>query len=1045
MLYSRSFLGCFVLFSLLGASILAGGCGGGSGGGSGSVNPDLGDPYFLLQDVYYGRPLLDKSGMVHHVLNPASLVETDPITRTLLDGYPKSLFPGESLDKLHSFNIGNNQGYPYKPPVIPRNAAVVLEFSRDIDPACMNLDLDGHTTEQSPIQIVYEDGMPVPVQVLVEKDKVILNPVAAGNIGFPASPVMVDPEGHYVSHPEGFLRIVVYSIGTSLNVVKSTASKMLVSRHDLFASPAKPLGFNPGNAKLDFMNYGDYSFNGCLPDITRPRIIREVRHEGTVGEGSGFFIVKDEDPEVDFNVDANQGAGEWADAWLTVRPGDDSEERVKVLYNTSDTLHLAKGLVNPPVVGEDPYLLQRAEYFEPIPDLVDLTTAIDPENHPKDPMDPEDALNSDLGNFIQYDAWDEGEKKWLRQDYPPGPGGNEKIHPKWRITLRFSEPMDVSSFRPFESFYVCEAVVPKGNPAFDVMKPGRISPNEFHDVVSFEPVVENQWGGEHTLLGFGGKSKTIRFVIRVVPSRKEWETFILSLGDPPTWPDGVIGNLEEYGVLGVMDLGGRTLGFPHQFLNKNHSQCVAYMTSSGYGAFPPAADLSHEFSTENTNDPECGVLVHRFMGLPTPEDGGTPQDPISGLVFNDHEDMIYGPHLADTSIGLNGYLSGHAVEFMEHVFDEYNLPQPPYIEKHPKTGEPLPDQFKGLPSGVGTPITSKQGCRFQHVYRQPEASPEHQAYKDTILDLIGLAWAPIGGNVTTTTIENISIALSYSDIIPWTYQEAGVPKYPDSGLTNVFNKNIAPYTQSVVVGDVVPGGPDNGVSYLIDQKNIYKPKNAGTAYCTYHAWPAFDKPEGTPGFGYDSTPDKTLLIEYRIDPNLVTGLSAKNGFTYCPGVLSSLDPRFRAFTRGSPGNLVFASSYPENYPIATGPATNGYGDNSRYFMIFHYVKRISSVYSPFLKGEIGIGTTLDFLTPVVTPPVTNIPPGTSLDVTFQVSTNPENPSAHSAWKEIQGVEEFNSGAAADNDYIRFLAVFQANVNAGTLPAIDTLVIPYVVK
>ena len=65
---------------------------------------------------------------------------------------------------------------------------------------------------------------------------------------------------------------------------------------------------------------------------------------------------------------------------------------------------------------------------------------------------------------------------------------------------------------------------------------------------------------------------------------------------------------------------------------------------------------------------------------------------------------------------------------------------------------------------------------------------------------------------------------------------------------------------------------------------------------------------------------------------------------------------------------------------------------------------------------------------------------------FQANPNPNNPgSPMSPWVEPEDVEDLNQGPYAPYDYLRFRAIFEANTAKGSVPAIDTVVIPYVVK
>lgn len=1018
------------------------GCGGGGGGGGGTGSGSSGaggDSAFFLDEVFFGRPLFDPDGMVIEVTNPKSVIEEDPITGLLLAGFPKPLFPGDDLEKLMSLNLGETPNSPFKVRVVPRNGVLVLSFTKPVDPDSLLLDPEGLVTAKSPIRIVTDEGSLVTCRASVHGKEVWLNPVVGDQVGFPPSPLVFDQNGDPISSAEGFLKLLVYSAGTATHVVEAAQGGLLSTRKDLLGSPLKPIGFNPGNSGLDFFNYGEGSFNGFLPDISPPRIIREVKDGGTAGAGSGTLQLVD--PTKSFVTAANGGSGEWSGALLVLRPGAKNEEKVKVASNTETTLFVdPPGFTKAPQAGKDAYELIRAEFYEPIPGFTDLTTAVDPVNIPKDPNDPEDAKNSDLFNFVYFDAYNETKGAWESVDYDPGPDGSNPIGPRWRINLRFSEPMDLGSFRPYETFYVCSGSLSVEDPGFGKMMPGRVTIRNRNREVSFEPVVDDQTGaaGGDRLLGFGVNPKALRLVIRVVPPAKAVSDFYESLGPPSTWPPGVVEDLVKTGVLGLMNLGGQPLGLPAQFLQKESPYCVIFDTSPGHGAYPPSADFRYDFSTQA--DPEgteeYGVLVHRFMGLP--ETGVGPEGE-TGVIYQDHPGLIYGPHIADCSVGLNGFLSGHYVEFIEHVFDNYNPPPP--------SSPTYPDPINPIPFGVGTPVTANDGCRFQHVYRVGDCSPDVPSFQGTVLDLIGLAWAPIGGWVTNTLIENMSIVIGNSKIVPDTTQEAGIPNSPGSGLKQTFSTNFFGKQYMVVGEETPPTQPNIGVPYVIDWRNLFGPKNHGPKFNNYIAWPTFDRPKKNPGFPFTS--EYSMVIEYRLDHNQGSSMAQTNGFTFHAGIISSMLPRFRVYSRGpvpntTPPQMVDACSYPQNYPSAWGPlqSPGSYGDNSRYFLIFEYVKRISTVVAPYLNAE-DVTQDIQFFQPVIVPPLTDIPAGTTLTVEFQVNPNPSNPgSPVSPWTVQEQVEGLNDGPYANYDYIRFKAVFEANVAAGVVPAIDTLTIPY---
>ena len=1103
------------------------GCGGGGGGGS-SGGPDLGfnggswQSDFFVADVLFGRPLIDTKGLVYQVVNPASYIELDPITGFLIAGYPKTLYPNDEMGNLWSLNLVDTPYQPFKPKIIPRNAVFIVEFSQPVDPATLLLDADNLLTAVSPVQLKDKLGRSVPIQANALGNQLILSPVTGDNVGFPASPLIFNEGGIPISDNSGFMRLTFTSIGAGAQVLKSSAGLELGERADGLGTVNKPIGFNPGNQYLDFISFGEMTFNGFLPDLTPPRLIREVAANGTVDSvnlfGSDFIIG---DSTAGFNVSANGGQGEWAQGILTLRPGDPFEAKVRVTTNNGTEFTVAQSepgfVYGDPAVGDD-YLVQRVEYFEPIPGFDRPETAIDPVNHPKDIDDPEDAFNSDLIRFLSFDEWDGN--NWIPETNFNYADPDHLISASYRISLQFSEPMDVGSFRPLDSFYVADAIGDRTDPLFDVMKIGRVTSANRQTKIFFEPVYVDQFGllGGDQFVGFGKLSKTLRFVIRAIPSSVQLEAFYESLGDPGTWPEAIIPDLDAEGVLGVTDLGGQSLGMPTQFFDKADNYCLIHEDSPGRGPFPPAVD--YLVSLSSLGDPlllETGLIAHRFMGLP--ETAADPDKGITGVVYRDHDDKdgdhsdneIYGPCIADVSVGLSGFLSGHPVEFIEHVFDDHNPPS--------RSSPSDPDPISKTPFGAGTPINASFGVRFQQVYRRGEASPDVPSFEGTVLDLIGLSWSPIGGNVTHTYIKELQIAMClfrgginlgqstepYED--PDTRENGGIPKGTNSGLDQKFDsyrgtwgpngdypnpdnfkEENSPISSSnvwdtdgdgslrdewnIVIGSPIdynkfhglpnPEPYTDGRSYIIDQSNMYAPKNQGSKFNLYLSYPAFDNPSELPGYGYDSS--RGLLIDIRTDDNGSTPVALTNGYSFHVGIQSSMLPRFRAYCRAGPAayrTSIFAATDPYDVvnPPMTGPpnpvpddprswhrawptmlsSPGNYGDNSRYFMIFNYAKRVSTVESPLIRVQPSSLMRPKYLAPIIDPPLSDIPLGTKLHLWFRASQDEDGFYKVTDWFPHDQISNLNGDK---RPFVQFKATFEANLETGEIPIIDSIVIPY---
>jgi len=951
---------------LLVPALLLAGCGGGGGGGgsSGSTGGGggPGDTFnpkkdFYLSAGFYARPIFDPTtGELSSLVNPASLYETDPITGVPVAGFPKPLIPGTNLDDLVSLNFEQILD-PLTPqiPLVPRNAAVVLAFSQPVDPASLLLsDLDpdnpGLITTASAIQVRHKDGTLVPARATVEGDRVIIYPFIDAAVGWEASPVVFDTFGNPVEDSTGWLRILT-DLGAG--ELTSTTGLTLVDRPDLLGTSAQPLPFNPGNSELDAVvlqtENGAITFNGFLPDLTPPRIIRPVQASGSVAStglsGDGLIEITGAPLAISSNVIANGGLGEWANALLTVTGAGGVTSEYVVQHNENDALDpkkpvfvLAPGSVlDPTVVPGATWVVLRSEFFEPVPpplptnpaELADVT--VDPENHPRDPNDPQDLLNHDLRFFLR--VFDENGVEVLSA-WNPSIAKFQPVPPKVSLRLRFNEPMDVASFRPFETFYVTEVAVPATSPAFNEQRIGVVSASADGREITFSPILENQLdpSGEE-FIGFGGTSSTLKLVMRSIPEVADIAAVLDSVS--ASQQEQLV-DLDETGVDGITDLGGRGLGLPHALLDQGDpDNFFLQPTSPGLGAFPPAIDFSVSFQTQATADDDWGAVVHRFMGQPFTSIFTYPPDVIhdtitTGVEYYDYPPVdedgdgdidrhyIYGPSLLDVGLNIPGHLTGASAAVIEHLIDNFNKPKAsPFASP---TGEE--DVLAKLGFGVRTPLNSSFGARFQHVYRAGDASPSYNDYVGVVLDLVGLAWAPDGNTVAPSTIEDMEILVGLSGCNkgrgPNTNQDNGIPDDDQSGLIDQFDCNLLEWTDAcceTLTNELEPFDTDEpplttvvapGTSYVMSSTKLVNPSNAvgvpASQFNKYLDYPAFNAGID-PVFGktnifsfpYDSR--FPMLIEYRIKPqdNPPSGL---NFYRFSPGILSSVLPRFRVFSQG---------------------------------------------------------------------------------------------------------------------------------------------------
>lgn len=134
------------------------------------------------------------------------------------------------------------------------------------------------------------------------------------------------------------------------------------------------------------------------------------------------------------------------------------------------------------------------------------------------------------------------------------------------------------------------------------------------------------------------------------------------------------------------------------------------------------------------------------------------------------------------------------------------------------------------------------------------------------------------------------------------------------------------------------------------------------------------------------------------------------------------------------------------YGTAANPAGNNYGDNSRYFMLFNYVKRESTIQSPFVRAQPDPSVINPiFLAPAFDPPLSDLPVGTSLDVSFRASTvgigAPGDATAFLTPEEMANTNNVINNTA-NTPFLQFRALSQGNTSTQLAPVMEEVVIPY---
>ncbi len=1027
------------------------GCGGGGGGGAGSSSSS-----FYVTDVKYGR-LIDE-GNGPRLVSPLTTVDVDAITGKVVPGSLLPLANGVDVNALQTFGIGVN----YLPCVIPRNGVLQIEFSAPVNAASIFsdiIDADGSILSDGSIQVRTEAGKGAAVSLSQPSPNVIwVNPVTSLTVGFPPSPVDFGPDGEARADATGFLRLTLPKTGGA--VIQSTQGATLGSRVDKLGDVNTPIGFNPGNRVLDFISQnqliptGD-SFNGFLPDISPPRIIRTHTYSKTLAFGAGDSSTSSSltDAAASFSTDAKSGLGEWATGQLVLRPGLATEETHGVLSNTATTLTIVDVFTADPQDG-DVYRLERAEFFEPDP-----ANPIDPNQY--DPHNPENVNNSTFSNFVAA--------------YEIDASGNElsgplslstPIPPFSELRVQFNEPISTDSVSQYEDFQV--RFDPDQGPGSEFLSQALLDATQ--RTVVLRPSREDQSNATSTVIGWGKNVKVLRFSLSLIPKAGYLQQH-MDADDVTTFL--------ELGNRGVTDLGGQPIAFPDSIFDPS-DPVITFST-------PFSSDESQSTQSPAPLVESWSVIVHRMQGRP--HTGIDPDTGLPGVKYVDQPNY-YSP-IADINLLANGFLAGSPVVYITKIHDDY-FP-PPH------------GQYSAFPLGAGFPLISlttaagpqpHDGARFQTVYRDVDCSPNRDALAGTLLDLYRLSWAPIGGNVTTDTYSDISVHCAHSSYRPQTPNNTAYASFPLSGLGSPFDfasweslftsapnvckskcfDNLGPNYYDTLVTVVPPG-----TIYKVTQSSLFTPPFDAHPYCP---WPAFtthfqynngdipaaekelrkaendnyDCPGGSSTVWaetrlYSSDEDNnnlggdSLLVEYRIRPQ-ATNISRANGFTMAIGCLLDWKPHFRTYTVGTPGLPVnpdgnaqdeLCARHDTANPVdvddfsgAPNPKNNG--DNDRYFAVFDYVKSTSIITSPYVRVYPALTSNPDYFPPVIQPNPADQPAGTTVKLEFQGANNVKGASPTGFSTDVN-IADLRSN-------VGFRATFVGNLTTLLLPNFDLIAIPY---
>lgn len=387
-----------------------------------------------------------------------------------------------------------------------------------------------------------------------------------------------------------------------------------------------------------------------------------------------------------------------------------------------------------------------------------------------------------------------------------------------------------------------------------------------------------------------------------------------------------------------------------------------------------------------------------------------------GIVFRfDSTDEFY----AD---GLPEIRGQHLFDLQAGVID----PRPvAHFSVSADVDKPLPSVMTPFPPGVQTPLTPL-GCKLQSLWRYVDLGFSATDESFTNVDVEGLAWAPVGGQVITDAYDEFSIALGHS---AWLPDEAinpmtGFPMYPDSGLVKTYADNYLPSEDHT--GTVVhPRERGYAVSpadlFVAESGKLMMPwpLNRGIPledfeYYTWRDTAILDEaglstsgvplqqevlvlglPPGSVGSVFPTGQVKTvglpLLIEYRTYPDAsALGL---NAFEILLAANSSARPNFRAFSSGGintngqpvivdPDVSTEASGGFNPNSSPPGAPTPGV-DNSFSTGQIDLVTRISRTHSIWLPAG---NAPANFAAVVISPTAADQPAGTQLRIDWRGAT-----------------------------------------------------------
>ena len=506
------------------------------------------------------------------------------------------------------------------------------------------------------------------------------------------------------------------------------------------------------------------------------------------------------------------------------------------------------------------------------------------------------------------------------------------VSPDAHLVVRFSEPMDPATVRPFDSFTLTRL---SSNPGINGYVVGDISPSadlkEFRFIPSL-PLAHSQGSGE---------------------------SYFMDLLD---------------GELGLTDLAGNALA-------ESLEQVVF--------------DLDASAGTERN-----GSIVLRFNN---PNEDG---DFVGATPLTEYA----GQFLVDP---IRGLIMARPVERTAAVADG---------------SQAVPSIMIALPAGVQTPL-SPLGSRMMGLYRYCDVGFSITDSAGFNMDVEGLNWAPLAGQVQADFFEEFEINLTHSLKQPDEQRNAALlPSKPSSGLLS------SAFAANRLANPAYTGVPahDKALGYLIDPAELFigasgakfmpypMNRNVPISEFNYFTWrdTSVQAVGGVSSFGVPlsieavvgltATTDTgdtasqgnvptiglPLLMEFKCYPS-DTGVGL-NSLDCAIAINSSAKPTFRIFSTGgynTSGNPV--QKNPDTQPNPTGgfnaSTTSGLPpgaptpkqDNVFYYGQLDLVVRVSRSYTRWLDTD---ESNPDYLTPILEPRADDQPSGSELLLAYRGST-----------------------------------------------------------